>query len=126
MLEFENLLMSDVIEPPLPFESCWDLVLSMDPGENGNLANFSTVEQVSLPDSLVGCPRLYDVVRESSRHHLENMQSMIKNKNELENTPGAQEEPCEEAATLCTFAGNWTPSTSSEGCCETPPRHLLR
>ena len=56
------------------------------PDENGNLANFSTVELMSLPDSLVGCPRLYDVVPESSRHHLEIMQSTVKSKAELENT----------------------------------------
>ena len=48
------------------------------------LANFSTVEMVSLSESLTGCPRLYDVVPESSRHYLENMQSMIKSKAELE------------------------------------------
>ena len=55
------------------------------PDENGNLANFSTVELVSLPGSLSGCPRLCDVVPERLRHHLENIQSMIKSKAELEN-----------------------------------------
>ena len=37
----------------------------------------STVELVSLPDSLSGCPRLCDVVPEILRHYLENIQSMI-------------------------------------------------
>ena len=32
--------------------------------ENCNLANFSTVELVSLPETLVGCHCLYDVVPE--------------------------------------------------------------
>ena len=45
------------------------------PDENGNSANFSTVELVSLPDSLSGCHRLCDVVPESLRHYLENIQS---------------------------------------------------
>ena len=36
------------------------------------------VELVSLPDPLSGCPRLCDVVTESLRHDLENIQSMIK------------------------------------------------
>ena len=58
---------------------------SQEPDENGNLANFSTVELVSLPDSLAGCPRLCDVVLESLRHYLENIQSMIKSEAELEN-----------------------------------------
>ena len=56
------------------------------PDENGNLANFSTVELMPLPDTLVGCRRLYGFVPESSRHYLENMQSMITSKAELENT----------------------------------------
>ena len=55
------------------------------PDENGNLANFSTVELVSLPDSLPGCLRHCDVVPESLRHYLENIQIMIKSKAELEN-----------------------------------------
>ena len=55
------------------------------PDENGNLANFSTVELVSLPDSLSGCPRLCDVVPESLRFYLENIQNTIKNKPDLEN-----------------------------------------
>ena len=38
----------------------------------------STVELVSLPETLTGCPRLCDDVPESSRHFLENMQIMIK------------------------------------------------
>ena len=49
------------------------------PDESGNLAIFSTVELVSLPDSLSGCPRLRDVVPESLRL-LENIQSMIRSK----------------------------------------------
>ena len=38
------------------------------PDENGNLANFSTVKLVSLLETLVGCPRLYDDVPGSSHH----------------------------------------------------------
>ena len=45
----------------------------------------SPVEPVFLPDSLSGCPRLSDVVPESLRHYLENIQSMTKNKAEIEN-----------------------------------------
>ena len=55
------------------------------PDENGNLAHFSTVELVSLPDSLSGCPRLCDVVPESLRHYLENIRSTTKSKAESEN-----------------------------------------
>ena len=55
------------------------------PDENGNLANFSTVELVFLPDSLSGCHCLCDFVPESLRHYLENIQSMIKSKAKLEN-----------------------------------------
>ena len=55
------------------------------PDENGNLANFSTVELVSLPDSLSGCPHLCDVVPESLRHYLENIQSTRKTMAVLEN-----------------------------------------
>ena len=54
--------------------------------ESGNLANFSTVKLVSLPETLVGCPRLYDVAPESPRYHLQNMQNMVKSKVEVENT----------------------------------------
>ena len=46
------------------------------PDESGNLPKFSTVELVSLPESLSGCLRLCDVVLESLRHYLENIQSM--------------------------------------------------
>ena len=52
---------------------------------NGNLANFSTVELVSLPHSLSGCPRLCDAVPETLRHYLENIQSMIKKQGRIEN-----------------------------------------
>ena len=40
---------------------------------------------MSLPGSLSGCPRLCDVVLESLRHYLENIQSMIESKAESEN-----------------------------------------
>ena len=72
--EFENWCMNCAIElprslfPKLPVESCWVLVRCM-----------------SLPDSLSGCSRLCDVAPESLRHHLENTQSMIKDKAELDN-----------------------------------------
>ena len=69
--------------PKLLFESCW----VYGPDENGNLANFSTIELVSLPDSLSGCPRLCDVVPESLRHYLKKIRSMIKSKAKLENMP---------------------------------------
>ena len=84
MREFENLVTNDVNEAPLislPQTAFRELLGTRSvygPDENGNLANFSTVELVSLPETLVGCPRLYDVVPEGSGHHLENMQSMIK------------------------------------------------
>ena len=83
---------------------------------NGNLANFSTVELVSLPDSLSGFPRLCDAVPETLRHYLENIQSMIKSK---------AEESCKKNAALCTFAGDWSSSASSEGACEICSRNLL-
>ena len=85
--EFGNLLMNEANELPrslfskLPFESCWDIVLSVD----------------STGTSwCVGCPRLYDVVPVSSRQNLENMQSMIESKVGLENTdppPAAYRDP---------------------------------
>ena len=49
-----------------------------DLDERSNLANFSTVDCVSLPKSLAGCPRLADVLPEGSRHYLENFQCMLK------------------------------------------------
>ena len=52
------------------------------PDESGSLASFSSV---SLPETLVGCPRLYNFVLESSRHYLVNVQSMVKSKVEVEN-----------------------------------------
>ena len=55
---------------PLPQAAGRELLGSRSlygPDENGNLANFSTVELVSLPDSLSGCPPLCDVVLESLR-----------------------------------------------------------
>ena len=87
MREFEILSTNDVKEPSrslfpkLLFES-WDLVLSVDPTR---MAIWRT-SPLSLPDTLVGCRRLYDFVPESSRHYLEKMQSMIKSKAALENT----------------------------------------
>ena len=107
-------VVNDVTEPPrslFPKAAFRELLGSRSvhvPDDNGNLANFSTVELVSLPDSLVGCPRLYDVVPESSRHYVENF-SMIKKRGRIRKHgsspcrvlgPGAQEGPCEEAATL--------------------------
>ena len=50
---------------PLPQAALRELLGSRSvcgPDENGNSANFSTVELVSLLDSLSGCPRLCDVV----------------------------------------------------------------
>ena len=52
------------------------------PHENCNLA----IELVSLPETLVGCLRLHEVVPASSRHYSESMQSMLKSKVELANT----------------------------------------
>ena len=92
MREFGNLLTNDVNGPPrslFPQAAFRELLGSSSvygPDETGNLANFSTIELVSLPETLVGCPRSYDVVPESSRHYLDGMQSMIKSKAELENT----------------------------------------
>ena len=45
---------------PLPQAAFRELLGSRSvcgPDENGNLANFSAVELVSLPETLVGCPR---------------------------------------------------------------------
>ena len=97
------------------------------PDEKGNLANFSAVELVSLPETLVGCPRLCDVVPESLRHYLENIHSMIKSKAELENMqhplaanwdPVLKRNRAKKNAAVCTFAGDWSSSASSEGNCE--------
>ena len=101
--------------------------------ENGNSANFSTIELVSLPGSLSGCPRLCDVVPDSLRHYLENIQSMIKSKPELENIqrpPAAYWDPVVKRnrakimKLFCTFAGDWSSSASSEGDCEIFSRNL--
>ena len=79
--EFGNWYMNGAVEPPrslfpkLPFEGV--------PG--GNVAKFSTVELVSLPGSLSGCPRLCDVVPESLRRYLDNIRSMIESQTEYEN-----------------------------------------
>ena len=121
---------------PLPQAAFRELLGSHSvygPGENGNLANFSTVELVSLPDSLSGCPRLCDVVPESLRHYLENIQSMIKSKAESENTqpqPAAYWDPvlkrnrAKIMELFCTFAGDWSSSASSVGDCEISSRNL--
>ena len=55
---------------PLPQAAFRELLGSHSvygPDENGNLANLSTVELVSLPGSLSGCPRLCDVLRRTCR-----------------------------------------------------------
>ena len=59
------------------------------------------------------------------RHNLENMQSMIKSKAEIESME-LQEEPCDTVAALHTLAGDWTSSASPQGYCEVLPWHLLR
>ena len=82
-LEYERCNRASAI--PLPQAAFRELLGSRSvygPDEIGNLANFSTVELVTLPDSLSGCPRLCDVVPESSRHCLENIRSMVKDKAE--------------------------------------------
>ena len=77
MREFGNLLINERA-PAIPLlQAAFREFLGSrsvhGPDENGDLANFSTVELVSLRETLVGCPRLYDFVPESSRHYLENM-----------------------------------------------------
>ena len=100
----------------------------------GSRSVYGPDEHVSLPDSLSGCPRLCDVVPQSLRHFLENIQSMIKSKAELENMqplPTAYWDPvlkrnsCKKNEALCTFAGDWSSSASSEGDCEIFSRNLL-
>ena len=69
---------------PLPQAAFRELLGSHSvhgPDGNGNLANFSTVELVSLPHSLLDA--LVSVML--CRHFLEIFQSMIKSKAELEN-----------------------------------------
>ena len=132
--------MNGAVEPPrslfphAPFRELLGSHPVYGPDEKGNLANFSTVELVSLPDSLSGCPRLCDVVPESLRHYLHDIHSVIRSKAEVENMqplptacwdPVLKRNRAKTNEALCTLAGDWTSSASSEGDCEIFSRNLL-